>query len=232
MSVIGRETYKQWELCGHCKKSYSQIDLEGKLQAYATIMLHQKQIMRTHEFKKCSVGEVRNFRLNTLSPDNDWPFLLKNLTLFGLKRLINCHILSATPNVTTSFAEESGCSAFPLRLGSYGRSSLLHGAWSTHLTVQLTGTGIRVAQGRFTHITARSCTGVQCIGSTHKRVLCSSQMWQYWLWIQAPHKICQLRSCTHPWAQGAETEPAQMSLLRQHRSLKKVLENCPPCLAA
>lgn len=68
--------------------------------------------------------------------------------------------------------------------------------------------------------------------STHKRVLCSSEMWQYWLWIQAPHKICQLRSRTHPWDQDAETEPAQMSLLRQHRRLKKVLENCPPCLAA
>lgn len=27
-----------------------QLDLEGKLEARGTIMLHQKQIMRTHKF--------------------------------------------------------------------------------------------------------------------------------------------------------------------------------------
>lgn len=37
---------------------------------------------------------------------------------------------------------------------------------------------------------------------------------------------------TLPSPECAETETAQVELLRQHRCLKKVLENCPPCLAA
>lgn len=180
--------------------------------------------------KNCSVG-VRNFRLNVLSPDNDWPSCLKNFTLFGLKRLINSRILSATPNLTMSFTEESACSVFPLCLGSYGRSPLLRGAWSMSLAVQVTGdwnegSTVKVYPGHGKKQHRRSP-----IYWKHSQDSAMLQLNVTTLALNSSSPQA-LSAQVRDTPECTETEPTQISLLRQHRCLKQVLDNCPTWAAA